>query len=185
MNCDSQSSGIYKITCLDNGRFYVGSAVNFRNRCSAHKSHLINGTHRNKPLQNAWDRYGQDSFIFEIMEEVPKERLLVAEQEYLDKMQPFERRGYNILKTAGSLYGHKHSNESRKKMSSSAKNRKSPSRFTRVDQFTVDGEYLKTWDTIKEVYIHYGAKSRNSVLQVLDHPRWLFRGFRWKRNQNG
>lgn len=182
MKCTSTDSGIYKITCTENGKFYIGSTINFRTRCRTHRYTLNANTHKNRALQSAWNKYGKKSFIFEIIDRVSCDDLIAVEQMYLDTLQPFDKVGYNLVKIAGSQLGKRHSKESKIKMSRSAKNRKSPSRFTKIDQIGIDGEIIKTWTTIKEARVFYNAKSQNSILQVLDHPRWMFAGFRWRRH---
>ena len=57
--------------------------------------------------------YGHSNFSFEILEYCEKDKTIAREQHYLDTL-PHE---YNILETAGSLLGHRHSEEARKKMS--------------------------------------------------------------------
>jgi group I intron endonuclease len=95
-------SGIYRITCTANGKFYIGSAVNLRRRRNAHFRHLRRKTHANPKLQNAWNKYGEDSFIIEVLEFVLiPEFLLVREQYWLDTLKP----PLNIATVAGSTLG--------------------------------------------------------------------------------
>lgn len=61
---------IYQITNMVNGKFYIGSAVSFPRRVWAHKNELRKGVHHNKHLQAAWNKYGEDAFVFEVIEEV-------------------------------------------------------------------------------------------------------------------
>ncbi len=106
--------GIYKITCLSTGKYYIGSAVNFRKRQSAHRSQLSRGVHNNSKLQAAWNKHSADTFTFEILEEVQNPADLIGrEQFYMDTLRP----AFNISPTAGSLLGTRHSDECRKKMS--------------------------------------------------------------------
>jgi group I intron endonuclease len=85
------NSGIYSITNIIDGKSYIGSAKNIKERLKTHKSKLKLGNHINPHLQYAWNKYGEDSFKFEIMEEAPINELLKAEQVYLDivKLLPF------------------------------------------------------------------------------------------------
>ena len=61
-------SGIYQISCSRNGRVYVGQAVNIQKRWTHHRWCLNNGQHDNPHLQRAWKKYGQDAFVFEVVE---------------------------------------------------------------------------------------------------------------------
>lgn len=57
-------------------------------------------------------KYGFSGFSLEILEYCDKEVLLEREQYYLDNLRP----EYNIVKTAGSTLGYKHTEESLEKM---------------------------------------------------------------------
>jgi group I intron endonuclease len=78
------SQGIYKIINVVNNKFYVGSAVNFKRRKTRHFSELRTGKHNNSKLQNAWNKYGEQSFVFVIVESLPEgSDLLAAENLWL------------------------------------------------------------------------------------------------------
>jgi group I intron endonuclease len=64
------AQGIYKIINVVNNKFYVGSAVDFKRRKTRHFSELRNKKHNNKKLQNAWNKYGEQAFVFVIVEEL-------------------------------------------------------------------------------------------------------------------
>ena len=76
--------GIYKITNKNNGKSYFGSSKNIETRWLTHKNQLKNGIHHNIHLQRTWDKYGEDIFVFEIVEECGINILLETEQKYLD-----------------------------------------------------------------------------------------------------
>lgn len=77
---------IYKIRNVVNDKFYVGSTVDSRKRFWAHRKALRLGNHDCIHLQRAWDKYGEDCFKFEIIEQLnSKEELYPAEQKWLDE----------------------------------------------------------------------------------------------------
>ena len=45
------TAGIYRIECLRNGRYYIGSSENVRNRIKQHSYLLERGKHTNSRLQ--------------------------------------------------------------------------------------------------------------------------------------
>src|SRR6266566_206763 len=99
----SASPGVYRITCTANSRFYIGSAIDLRKRCNEHFYALRNNQHHSITLQRAWNKYGPDAFVFEIIEIVLIPDLLTArEQRCLDTLKPFGRRGFNTARVAGS-----------------------------------------------------------------------------------
>ncbi|WP_186446349.1 helix-turn-helix domain-containing protein [Neobacillus bataviensis] len=65
---NKKSAGIYEIRCTVNNRVYIGQSRNMRDRISKHKRFLRNGVHENNALQNAWNKYGEENFIFKKLE---------------------------------------------------------------------------------------------------------------------
>lgn len=118
-------SGIYKIRNIINGHVYIGSAVNFKRRFKDHKNKLNRNTSHCPHLQAAWNKYGKDSFVFEIIEYVNPEILLEREQFYIDSL--IDNMKYNSMRIAQSHTGMKRSAETIEKMKISAQNRKRPS----------------------------------------------------------
>lgn len=114
-------SGIYRIVNTINGKCYVGSAVHFRLRRQMHVDSLRTGTHHSGHLQNAWNKYGEQNFVFEVLLVIEdKEKLIYFEQKYMDWYQSYEREfGYNISPTAGSCLGSKRTEETSRKQSRS------------------------------------------------------------------
>ena len=75
---------IYKIINVQNQNFYVGSAVNYEKRKARHLWRLRRGDHANKHLQAAWLKYGEQAFVFAVVQVVPDEEdLLAAENVWL------------------------------------------------------------------------------------------------------
>lgn len=111
-------SGIYKITNKINGKIYIGSAVNLSNRFATHQYALNNNKHKNSHLQSAWNLYGSEVFLFEVLELVEKNHLIEREQHYINLFNSSHREiGYNKAKFAGSTLGNKASAETRLKQS--------------------------------------------------------------------
>ena len=62
----------------------MGSAVDLKRRKTRHFSELRTGKHNNRHLQAAWVKYGEQAFIFVVVEELPPEAdLLAAENVWL------------------------------------------------------------------------------------------------------
>jgi group I intron endonuclease len=76
--------GIYRIKNLKNKKCYYGSSKNIEKRWRTHLNNLKNGKHHNDHLQRSWDKYGEDNFVFELVEECDETILLELEQKYLD-----------------------------------------------------------------------------------------------------
>jgi len=65
------------------------------------------GGHPNHALQAEWKEFGEDAFVFEILDEVDqngekeinlKEEVKNLEEYFLEELQPFGEKGYNKLK---------------------------------------------------------------------------------------
>lgn len=115
-----ERSGIYQIRNIVTGNRYIGSAKCFRVRWNGHRARLVKGTHHSRHLQNAWDRYGAEYFLFEVLEICEADRLLVREQSWLDLEAP----EYNVCRNAGNTLGRCHSDETKKKIAEKASGRK-------------------------------------------------------------
>lgn len=77
--------GIYQISNLVNGHFYIGSSCDLSRRCKKHRSLLRCGKHVNSHLQNAFNKYGEENFVFELIELCDAESRLDIEQYWIDK----------------------------------------------------------------------------------------------------
>lgn len=80
------NSGIYTITNQQTGMFYVGRTCNWRQRKSSHKCSLRGGYHVNPHLQHAFNKYGEDSFSFELIWEESPENLVELEGLILEEL---------------------------------------------------------------------------------------------------
>lgn len=113
--------GIYRIRNLVNGKCYYGSSKEIEKRWKNHLNQLRKKKHINTILQNAWNKYGADNFIFEIVEECEEKLLLEVEQKYID-LKP----EYNIgIKAGGgdNLTKNPNKNKIVKKMTESVRKR--------------------------------------------------------------
>ena len=61
-------SGIYKITNIENGKVYIGKAMDIPKRFIAHLDNLRASNHTNKGLQNDFNVYGENALRFEVLE---------------------------------------------------------------------------------------------------------------------
>lgn len=94
--------GIYKLTNLLNGRFYIGSSKNLHKRKGEHFSSLKIGKHRNRLIQEDFDRDGVESFSFEIVLYCDSTNLIFYEQKFLDKYFDRGCTCYNLYSKANS-----------------------------------------------------------------------------------
>lgn len=108
--------GIYCITNKINKKEYIGSSCNILHRWSLHKGHLRKNKHHDFILQRAWNKYGEQNFVFEILEECDRGNLLEIEQNYISVLKP----SYNLSKNAtraGAIMSEETKNKFKKTMS--------------------------------------------------------------------
>lgn len=124
---NSKHAGIYAIINLRNNKFYIGSTNNLYVRKKGHFNDLKGNRHKNKHLQNA---YNKDSDFF-IMVEIETinylDILRDREQFWLDELKCFDNKiGYNINKFADGVTGYTHTLETREKLRKAHLGRKLP-----------------------------------------------------------
>ncbi len=115
-------SGVYAILNLFNDKIYVGSAKDISDRFSWHHKALEKGKHHSKLLQRSWDKYGEDSFIFFIIDRT--ENRLTVEQFWMDRFASYNPDcGYNLYAVAGSPAKSKHTEETKRRIGEAGKGR--------------------------------------------------------------
>lgn len=104
-------TGIYKITCTGNNKMYIGQSLAIKRRWNDHQKALKKGCHYNKYLQRAYNKYGEESFVYEILELCNKEKLNERERFYISLFNSFKD-GFNcdfggsdISGEANPMYG--------------------------------------------------------------------------------
>jgi len=102
--------GVYQIKNNVNGKILVGGSLNLEGIFNREKFTLKLGMHTNKELQRDWREFGEENFIFEVLEHIrPQEEIIINQDElkkykyeleklenkWLDKLQPYGEIGYN------------------------------------------------------------------------------------------
>ena len=103
----ANKAGTYKITNIVNNKIYVGATTLYKRRFKQHVDSLSKNKHSNCHLQNSYNKYGKDAFVFEVLEVVNenvKEKLQEKEQVLLDLYWDGCINCYNIKKAAKYNY---------------------------------------------------------------------------------
>lgn len=80
-----EPSGIYKITRLKTGEIYIGKSTNIKKRWGEHcKTAFGVGTIAHSILHTTMKKDGIDSFTFELLEKVPKDKLTERETYWIN-----------------------------------------------------------------------------------------------------
>lgn len=118
-----KEAGVYKFTCINNGKIYIGKSVNLYSRMADHKNRKVGRCY----FENALIKHGWDAFKVEVLETFEnfdktklKDKLMILDIEtsyinMFDSINP--DKGYNLCKYSSDRTGLICSNETRNKMS--------------------------------------------------------------------
>jgi group I intron endonuclease len=136
--------GVYKIHNLINNKVYVGVSTDINKRHMQHRAELRGGYHANGSLQEDWNKYNENDFIFNILELCNESDIFNKEVHWIDKLNTYNE-GYNNTiggmgakgmklsnerieqirqQTSGSnnpMYGKQHTEETKRKISEANK----------------------------------------------------------------
>ena len=108
MEENRKKSGVYRFVNKTNGKSYIGSSTDLGRRFKTYYSIAnLSKIKINSGIYNALFKYGYSNFSLEILEYCDIAENIKREQYYIDKLNP----EYNILKTAGSNLGYRHTEE--------------------------------------------------------------------------
>ena len=86
---------IYMILNKENGKIYVGRTANPANRKRGHFSELRRGVHGNPKLQFAYNKYGKNAFVFDVIDCVQDGEGEQAEALWFERYDKNQRFMYN------------------------------------------------------------------------------------------
>ena len=185
---------IYIRTNVINGKQYVGQTSDIKRR--DYKFYNTNIYYANEYLTEDRNKYGLDNFKTDILEETnTREKAWELEEKYIKEYNTKYPNGYNITdggsgkkgtivfdktrkKLSEKLKGLKRSDEFKKKISESLTNNAKISK--KVNQFDLDGNLIKVWESTKEAGRNGFDQSRIAELCRGSKRRKTHKGFIWK-----
>lgn len=108
--------GIYCIKNIKNNKIYIGQTNDIDIRWKNHINMLKRNAHTNIHLQNAWNKYGENSFEFSVIYEATEDDNLNSLEKYYIKLYNTNDENYGYNLTDGGE-GYKLSEEVKNKMS--------------------------------------------------------------------
>ena len=159
---EEKISGIYCIENTKNHKKYIGQSIDIYQRWYAHKSKLNMNKHHSHHLQQAWNKYGDNCFIFYIIETCD-ESLLNEREIYWIKYYNTYFDGYN--ETFG---GEGYARQTRK-----------------VYQYSLSGEFIKEWNSVYEIQEELGF-NENTIRNVCNNNKEHLSayGYQWSYQKN-
>lgn len=124
-------AGVYKLTCKNNGKMYIGKSVNIMRRLNDHRRSKENGYFQRAVLKHGWASFKVD--ILETFENFDKvkdnQSLLNRESYYINLFDTTDRTlGYNRCKYSSDTTGIPFSDEHREKLRKASIGKKRPPR---------------------------------------------------------
>lgn len=171
-------TGVYSITNKINNKVLIGCGKSIRKRLNHHKCLLRKGKHNNQRLQHSWNKYGEENFIFETLEEC-EEQYIFSQENYWCIMTNShdDRYGYNIKPTGPTESttiseetreklrkinkGKKFSDEVRKKISDSSKGRKPSEKVLQIFKYYNENKVVSDTTLKKMSESMMGEKNPN------------------------
>jgi hypothetical protein len=158
-----RTAGIYKIITLHNGEFYIGSALSLKKRMKDHRNELKNDDSHVDYMQNVFNVHGESDFKVEFLyvgdcvlklNTEEHQDLLQREEDFIQQLSP----RYNTIKTPTSQFNN-------------------PATSIKVYQYTREGEFVKEWNSGREVQRELGIQIRNAL--IADKTSRSSGGFQW------
>ena len=169
--------GIYKISNIITNDLYVGSSSRITRRWDRHRSELKRGIHPNKHLLNSWNKYGEENFKFEVIEELDfpisydnniiREFLESREEYYINLLKP----QFNKRLIVNSNFGMSVNSDKDNGMYGTGK---------KVKQYTKDMKLVREWISSAEVERILPDYNRSHVLSCCKGSRKTHKNFIWK-----
>ena len=156
---------IYIIQNTSNGKLYVGRTNNPSSRKRGHFSELRRGVHGNPKLQNAFNKYGEECFVFSVVETCSSDLVQNKELEWFDKFNRDTSLLYNchFQTHGGPIVTGPLSEETKAKISEAIRDN------TRKYIFSILDERYETKVSLRFLSDKYGV----SINTICDYtPEW-------------
>jgi len=174
--------GIYKITNTKNNKNYIGQSISLRERKSRHFKDLKNNKHPNRHLQAAYNKYGKDCFMFNVIEAwssleyITRQELTERELYYINKFDS-AKKGYNQQEPNQDLTKFVTSEESKKLNQQNTKNKKELFVWKKSD-FSFVGKFVSISEACNKLNIRkksvYDSLAPNSKTKRKSVGGYLF-----------
>jgi len=160
--------GIYMIQNKINDKIYIGRTKDFHKRIISHKSELNRKKHPSFILQRAWNKYGEDNFVFILFEKCSIDNYKEREQYWIDILKP----KYNVSPSSnGGRYG-------RNTPETIEKSREAKRKID-IYQFDLYGKFIQKFRSGMDAARAVGAKDSDHIHDVCKGKRATAYGYIW------
>ena len=184
---------IYLRTNKINGKKYIGQVTTKRFKARQNKWNNLNLPYAGNVINNAREKYGIESFGFEILKECEDNELNQWEMYFIKKLNTKVPYGYNMTDGGGGMSGFTVSEETRKKLSEAHRGKKfSEEHKRKMSEKHINGKLAKSvlqidktnkiiaeFPSIMEVERQFGINHSN-ISQCCNGKRNTVGGFKWQ-----
>jgi hypothetical protein len=96
-----QPMGVYGITNTDYNKTYIGCGIDVRAKLNRQKAELKFGKHRNRELQEEWNKLGESAFLFEVVDVLEQKEEFKAD--HAEELRTLTEIWVQKLKNAGRV----------------------------------------------------------------------------------
>ena len=149
---------IYCIEQKSTSKIYIGLTADYIRRKSEHLYELKHNKHCNQHLQNAWNKYGESDFSFNMLKEIDgtQEDLKQAEITLIEELDATNKvKGFNISKGGDT------------------------SKWRAINQYTKDGIFVQKHDTMSIAAAKLGKLS-TPIWKALNKKIPSAHGYQWR-----
>lgn len=150
---------IYKIENKINKKVYIGQTNDYNSRCGSHRCTLNKNKHDNIYLQRAWNKYGEDNFKFEIIED------------YTENYNEMERYYINLYKSTKQEYGYNNL-EGGDSPPIKKGEKHSLAKFTELEIKLLKDDLKYSDLTRREIATKYGYKGTSTIDRINSGKLW-------------
>lgn len=161
--------GIYKITSPSK-RVYIGQTIDYYKRKNAYKN--LKRDHQIR-LYNSINKYGWKTHKIEVIEKCPIEKLNERERYWQEFYNVLSTKGLNCMLTKSCSKSGKHSKEVRANQRKSSKSKKT------VYQYSLNGAYIKKYDSIAHAAEENNLYTTSLWNSINNNKTNTIGGFQW------
>jgi group I intron endonuclease len=199
-------TGIYTITNTITNHIYVGAASDILKRLNQHLLGLRRNNHDNDYLQNSFNKYKEESFIFETLEECNKKYLYSQEHYWCNMLNTHNKSfGFNLkpthpdnislcseetrtkirIKATGRKWSDEYKQLFRekqlgKKQSEEQITKSKESKYKKVYQYSLEGKLIKEWPSAQHIKKELNIPA-NNISNCCNNKKSCntVKGFKW------
>lgn len=184
---NSEKTGIYAIVNVKNKKIYIGSTKTaFSTRKNRHCNTLEKNTHYNEYLQNSYNKYGKDNFVFKVLYICEPDLCELEEAKFIKLYNSNNRKkGFNIASVREYRYNYKiskrHKKEASKRKLGVANTKDGHVEKERginksVKLYNLEGNLIKQYNSCKELSKEIKI-SRNTLSRLLSQGRYIYKNY--------